>query len=78
MVVMTRGAASVICATRHGVRYLDVTPPPQHIRDTTGAGDAFLAGFLSQLMDGRSLQQCVAAADRVAKIVIGQTGCRLP
>ena len=80
LAVMTRGAASVICATRHGVRHLDVTPTPaQNIRDTTGAGDAFLAGFLSQLMtDARSLHQCVLSADRVAKIVIGQTGCHLP
>jgi len=75
---MTRGASSVICATRHGIRHLDVTPPPESIRDTTGAGDAFLAGFLSQLMERRSLEKCVAAADRVAKIVIGQTGCHLP
>ena len=79
LAVVTRGSASVICATRDVVCHFDVVAlPPQQIRDTTGAGDAFLAGFLSQLMQGRSLARCVANGDRIAKIIIAQTGCHLP
>ena len=29
--------------------------------DTNGAGDAFVAGFLSQLLQGKTLSQCVEA-----------------
>ena len=76
---MTRGSQPVTCATRTHVWIFDVEQLPlESIRDTTGAGDAFLAGFLSQLMGGRSLSDCVAAGNCAAKMVIAQTGCRLP
>ena len=48
LVVVTGGSADVICATRCRTwRFaIDGFDASQAIRDTTGAGDAFLAGFL--------------------------------
>jgi len=55
--------------------YLD----PQSVQpvDTTGAGDAFAAGFLYGLTQGRSLYQCGRLGTLFASRVIQQIGPRL-
>lgn len=42
--------------------------------DTTGAGDAFLAGVLSALADGESLDEVLAFADAVAALTTTERG----
>ncbi|MEL6169972.1 MAG: PfkB family carbohydrate kinase [Pseudomonadota bacterium] len=42
--------------------------------DTTGAGDAFNAGFLSQWLMGGSLQTCLEAGNRRGALAIGRRG----
>ena len=46
--------------------------------DTNGAGDAFVAGFLSQLLLGASLEACVAAGHWSAGVIIQHVGCTFP
>lgn len=76
---MTCGASGAVCATgSDSWEFPTESISPQEIKDTTGAGDAFLAGFLSQLLDARSLDICVAKGHKTARKVISQTGCRLP
>ena len=76
---MTRGSLGSVVATKCDAWEFDAEPVPRdQVRDTTGAGDAFLAGFLAQLVDNRPLDQCIAAAHRTASLVITQIGCRLP
>ena len=64
--VVTRGAKGSVAATRDeraeaGIRKVDVI-------DTTGAGDSFIAGFLSVRLGGGSLEAAVAAGrDRAAE-----------
>ena len=48
------------------------------IVDTTGAGDAFVGGFLSQYVQGESIPQCVAAGNYLANIVIQRDGPTYP
>lgn len=42
--------------------------------DTTGAGDAFNAGFLSQWLLGRSLQTCLEAGNRLGAFAVSKVG----
>jgi len=46
--------------------------------DTNGAGDAFVAGFLSQLLQGKTLSQCVEAGHWSAGVIIQHVGCTHP
>jgi sugar/nucleoside kinase (ribokinase family) len=45
--------------------------------DTTGAGDAYTAGFLFGLTTGRSLQDCARLGTWCATGVIQQVGARI-
>lgn len=44
-------------------------------RDTTGAGDAFAAGFLYGLLMGKDLETCGAIANRIASRIVQVEGC---
>jgi 2-dehydro-3-deoxygluconokinase len=46
--------------------------------DTTGAGDAFNAGFLAARRAGQNLTQAAQTANRVAAIVIQHRGAIMP
>jgi adenosine kinase len=46
--------------------------------DTNGAGDAFVGGFLSQLILGKSIEACVTAGHYAARIIIQHSGCTFP
>ena len=46
--------------------------------DTNGAGDAFVAGFLSQLLLGKTLEECVNAGHWSAGVIIQRMGCTFP
>lgn len=50
----------------------------EKIIDGTGAGDAFVAGFLHAWLEKRSLGECVRLAANVAAKVVTQVGCNLP
>lgn len=44
--------------------------------DTTGAGDAFAAGFIYGITKGKGLKECGRLGDFVAKLCISRTGAR--
>lgn len=48
--------------------------PPHHLADTTGAGDAFSSGFLSQFISGNSLSHSLKAGVLNAQAVITELG----
>ena len=52
--------------------------PKEQLVDTNGAGDAFVGGFLSQLVAGKELLECARAGNYAARVVIQQSGCALP
>ena len=54
------------------------TPPVQGIRDTTGAGDSFNAGYLAARLLEQPPDQAVAAGQRFSGMVIQHFGARLP
>jgi len=70
-VVITRGAESITWATHDDQGQL--TPPPVHAVDTTGAGDVFHGAFCYQLAKGVPFQDALAFAAEVAAF-----SCRFP
>jgi ribokinase len=46
------------------------------VRDTTGAGDAFCAGFLYGLSEGKELKQCAIIGNYLASRCISEMGAR--
>ena len=59
MVVVKRGAEGAQIATSSFI--LKAPAPKVDVIDTTGAGDAFLAGFLAARLSGQGLELCLAA-----------------
>lgn len=49
-----------------------------HVVDTTGAGDFFIAGFLAEFLDKKDVQTCIKAANLAASFVIQHDGTDLP
>lgn len=52
-------------------------PRVRKVIDTTGAGDAFAAGFLYGLFEERNLRECAELGAQLAKLAVGQMGGRL-
>uniref|UniRef100_A0A8C9WF55 Adenosine kinase n=1 Tax=Scleropages formosus TaxID=113540 RepID=A0A8C9WF55_SCLFO len=73
IVVFTQGKDGTIAMT-FPVLEIDQS----EIVDTNGAGDAFVGGFLSQLVQERSLEQCIRAGHYAANVVIRRAGCTFP
>jgi len=74
LAALTRSeAGSVIVQGGETVR---VAAEPARVVDTTGAGDAYAAGFLAGLTAGRSLAACGRMGSIAAAEVIGHFGAR--
>jgi sugar/nucleoside kinase (ribokinase family) len=71
--VVTLGAAG--SRAYHGDVRTDIAAVPvAEIVDTTGAGDAFAAGFLSRHCHGQGVKNSLAAGAELASLVIQQQG----
>ncbi|XP_057313989.1 uncharacterized protein LOC130655271 isoform X1 [Hydractinia symbiolongicarpus] len=78
MVVFTQGEEPTICAYEGKVtEYPIISIKKEDIVDTNGAGDSFVGGFLSQLMQGRDIAQCVRVGHYAANYIIQQSGVSL-
>jgi adenosine kinase len=84
LVIITQGADDVIVVKRtasgHEEVHLFPVPhlAPEQIVDTNGAGDAFVGGYLSQLIQGKGLKTCIAAGNYASREVIMQSGAVFP
>ncbi len=74
--VMTRSdKGSVI--VRPGEQHVQKATPVEKVIDTTGAGDAYCAGFLYGWVHDMSLAECARAGTLCATAVIQQVGARI-
>ena len=72
-VVIKLGAAGAVIGNAEGLR-LSLPAPKVEVVDTTGAGDAFAAGFLSAELRGEVLEAALAAGIKAGSAAVTQIG----
>lgn len=73
-VVVTAGAAGAYAASHgRGVTHIPA-PPVGEVRDTTGAGDAFIGALATRLREGDNLSEAAGFAVSVASFSVTQPG----
>jgi sugar/nucleoside kinase (ribokinase family) len=77
VVVLKRGAAGAMALARGGAVLSQASPAVAAI-DSTGAGDAFLAGFLDARLRGADLAGCLAAGVALGALAATRLGGRPP
>jgi adenosine kinase len=79
IVVFTQGSKETIVACQGLISTFEVEPLPKELLvDTNGAGDAFVGGFLAQLIVGKPISECVRAGNFAARTIIQRSGCTFP
>jgi 2-dehydro-3-deoxygluconokinase len=76
-VIVKLGADGCLVSEGEGITAVPAVPVAKVI-DTTGAGDAFNAGFIATRGAGQNLVQAANAASRLAAMVIQHRGAILP
>jgi ribokinase len=76
---LTMGNANIICyicnkEDEYKVKQIENTPIPK--LDTTGAGDAFAAGFIFGLIKSKTIKECRVLGEIMARFTISDIGAR--
>lgn len=79
VIVFTQGRDPTIIAQGGHVTEYEVKPVDHSlIKDTNGCGDAFVGGFLSQLAQGKPVEDCLKCGFYASRVVIQYFGCNYP
>jgi ribokinase len=73
-VLVKLGARGSLMVTREGEVIEQTAFPPDKLVDTTGAGDAFTAGFAVGLAEGLAFRQAMELGAAAATLAIGVKG----
>jgi ribokinase len=71
---VTRGSKG--CYVSDGDLSFSLEAEKTEVVDTTGAGDAFCAGFLFGLLNNRNLKKCGRLGNKIASYCIQKVGCQ--
>ena len=71
-VVIKMGSRGCLCANKNESFMLDTFRVP--VRETTGAGDAFVAAFITAALDGYSFEKCAVFGSASSAMVIQEIG----
>ena len=74
--VVKRGADGAVA--QHGADGARIDAAPARVLDTTGAGDAFAAGFLPRWAEGAGLSEALGAGVGLAARAVGRVGAGPP
>lgn len=78
-IIFTQGKQATVTCHKGEITIFPVVPAERSlIKDTNGCGDAFVGGFLSQLVQNKSLEDCMRCGAYAAKVVIQHFGCNYP
>jgi len=79
-VVITQGAdATCVCGPDGEIKeYPVLRLPARKLVDTNGAGDAYVGGFLSGLVQGKDMHYCCQAGAYAASVIVQRSGCTFP
>lgn len=72
-VLVKLGAEGAVLGGRLGIRH-GLGAPQVVVVDTTGAGDAFAAGFIQALLDGEDEAHCLSRAVAAGSSAVGRLG----
>lgn len=79
VVIFTQGPDPVLLCENGNVTESAIIPiPPEDILDTNGAGDAWVGGFLSQLVQGKTVGESLRGGHYAANVIIKRSGCTFP
>ena len=76
--VLVKNGSDPVVAHVNGKDLEISTPKATGIIDTSGAGDAFNAGFLSAFLSGAQAEDAIRSGQRVSAEVIRHLGARIP
>lgn len=76
VIILTQGHLPVLLFENDSVREFPVIELKEcDIVDTNGAGDAFVGGFISQLIQNKSFDDCIKCGIVAAREIIKRSGC---
>lgn len=78
-VIITQGSDATVVAWRgKHTSYPIIKLAKEQLVDTNGAGDAYVGGFLSKLVQGCSMEVCCKAGAEAACVIVQRSGCTFP
>lgn len=79
VVIFTQGPGPVLLCKDGKITEFPILPiREEDILDTNGAGDAWIGGFLSQLVLGRTIEESIQGGHYAANVIIKRSGCTFP